>query len=266
MHASNPLDAWTAAKIGCRGPVFSRAELTDYQLLRLTDTVAWAKQRSPFYRRQLKHIEVTTRVTLDELRQLPFTTAEDVRRNAPPLLCLSQSDISHVVTLDTSGTSGPPKRLFFTADEQEATTDFFHHGMCLSAHPGDRVLILFPGERPGSVGDLLAKALLRLGATPIMVGWPQDPAVAAVLLRQERPDVVAGTPVAMLAVARHSAVMGLPPLRIQRVLLSADHAAASVRRHLTALWGCEIFEHYGMTEMGLGGGVDCTAHSGYHMR
>ena len=126
MHAPNPLDAWTATKLGRSGSVFSRAELLDYQLLRLTDTVAWAKQRSPFYQRQLKNIEFTARVTLDELRQLPFTTAEDVRRNAPPLLCVSQSDISHVVTLDTSGTSGPPKRLFFTADEQEATTDFFH--------------------------------------------------------------------------------------------------------------------------------------------
>lgn len=266
MCAPNPLDAWTAAKLGCNTSAFSRAELLDYQTLRLRETIAWAKQRSPFYKRQLKDFDEAALVTLDDLQQLPFTTADDIRHNAPPLLCLSQSDISHVVTLDTSGTSGPPKRLFFTADEQEATTDFFHHGMCLPAHPGDRVLILFPGERIGSVGDLLAKALLRLGATPIMVGWPQDPAVAAALLHQQQPDVVAGTPVAMLAVARQSAVMGLPPLRIKRVLLSADHAAASVRRHLAALWGCEIFEHYGMTEMGLGGGVDCTAHAGYHMR
>ena len=30
--------------------------------------------------------------------------------------------------------------------------------------------------------------------------------------------------------------------------------------------GCDIFEHYGSTEMGLGGGVDCHAHAGYHLR
>jgi phenylacetate-coenzyme A ligase PaaK-like adenylate-forming protein len=70
----------------------------------------------------------------------------------------------------------------------------------------------------------------------------------------------------MLAVARHGAVSGQPPIRIKRVLLSADHAADSVRRSLAELWDCEIFEHYGMTEMGLGGGVDCSAHAGYHMR
>jgi phenylacetate-coenzyme A ligase PaaK-like adenylate-forming protein len=39
-----------------------------------------------------------------------------------------------------------------------------------------------------------------------------------------------------------------------------------LRQSLAALWGCEVFEHYGMTEMGLGGGVDCAAHAGYHLR
>ena len=266
MHAANPLDAWTATKLGHNGRHWARPDLIAYQSSRLRETVAWAKQRSPFYRWLLESYDVATLDTLGGLRHLPFTTAEDLRRNDPPLVCLSQSEISHVVTLDTSGTSGTPKRLFFTAEEQEATTDFFHHGMCLPARAGERVLILFPGERPGSVGDLLAKALQRLGAMPIMAGWPQDPAAAAVLLRREQPDVVAGMPVPMLAVARHTAATGLPPMRVKRVLLSADHVAGSVRRSLAALWGCEIFEHYGMTEMGLGGGVDCTAHAGYHMR
>jgi phenylacetate-coenzyme A ligase PaaK-like adenylate-forming protein len=107
--------------------------------------------------------------------------------------------------------------------------------------------------------------LRRLGAEPILAGWPADPAAAAALLRRERPDVVAGAPVPMLAVARHSAIDGSPP-RVRSVLLSSDHAAASLRDGLAALWGCEVFEHYGMTEMGLGGGVDCPAHMGYHLR
>jgi hypothetical protein len=31
-------------------------------------------------------------------------------------------------------------------------------------------------------------------------------------------------------------------------------------------WGCRVFQHYGMTEMGFGGGVECAAHAGYHLR
>ena len=270
MSPVNPLDAWTAEKIGCAGRSLTRADLLDYQLRQLRETVAWAKQRSPFYRRLLGGFDEATLTSLDDLRRLPFTTADDLRRNDPSLLCVSQSEISHVVTLETSGTNGPPKRLFFTPQEQEATLDFFDHGMRLPARAGDRVLIFFPGERLGSVGDLLARALERLGATPIPFGWPHNLAKAAEALHRERPDVVAGVPVPVQAVARYAAASSVksncPPVRVRSVLLSADHAAGSLRQSLSHLWGCEVFDHYGMTEMGLGGGVDCAAHDGYHLR
>ncbi|MBS1161177.1 MAG: AMP-dependent synthetase [Proteobacteria bacterium] len=263
---ANPLDAWTAGKLGLAGPTFRRADLHDHQLAALRASVAWAQQHSPFYRRHLAGIDANELRRIADLQRLPFTTTDDLRRHDPPLLAVSQSAISHVVSLETSGTSGPPKRLYFTPEEQAATRDFFAHGMRLPARPGDRVAILFPGARPGSVGDLLAAALEDLGATPILAGWPADPAATAALLRRERPDVVAGAPVATLAVARHSAAGGQAPLAVRSVLLSADHVAGSLRRSLAELWGCEIFEHYGMTEMGLGGGVDCAAHAGYHLR
>jgi phenylacetate-CoA ligase len=265
MVPSNPLDAWTARQIGRPGTPLTRAELAAYQLHQLRQTLAWAKARSPFYRHRLAGFDPAGLSALAALRELPLTTADDLQRNDPPLLCVSQSEVSRIVTLETSATSGPAKRLFFTAQDQAATVDFFDHGMRVLARSGDRVLILFPGERPGSVGDLLAQALRRLGATPIAHGWPQDLAAAAAVLRREQPDLVVGAPVPLLAVARHAAATGLP-LRVRSVLLSADQASARVRCGLAQLWGCEIFEHYGMTEMGLGGGVDCAAHAGYHMR
>jgi phenylacetate-CoA ligase len=35
---------------------------------------------------------------------------------------------------------------------------------------------------------------------------------------------------------------------------------------LKLTWGCEVYNHYGMTETGLGGGVSCAAQRGYHLR
>ena len=57
-----------------------------------------------------------------------------------------------------------------------------------------------------------------------------------------------------------------PPLRLKSVLLSADCAARSLVRTIEASWRCRVFDHYGMTEMGLGGGIDCRARAGYHLR
>jgi phenylacetate-CoA ligase len=260
---AHPLDAAAAAMIAATLPL-QRTDLQRHQFERLRETVAWTQQRSPFYRRLLADVDAQSLRTPAELRRLPFTTADDLRRNDPPLLCVSQDDISHVVTLETSGTSGPPKRLFFTREDQRATRDFFVHGMSVFTRPRDRVLILFPGGRAGSVGDLLAHALRGMGAEPQVAEAPLEPAAAASLLREFRPDVVAGAPIAVLAVARYGALLG--PARVRSVLLSSDRAGARLRAALAANWGCEVFDHYGMTEMGLGGGVDCAAHAGYHMR
>ncbi|WP_157288343.1 DVU_1553 family AMP-dependent CoA ligase [Uliginosibacterium gangwonense] len=257
----NPLDAWVAARTGLSEADFCHTQLQVYQIDRFVDTVTWAKLHSPYYRHALADVNAHALRSLEDVRRLPFTTAEDLCRNNPTLLCVSQNEISRIVTLDTSGTGGSPKRLYFTPEDQEATIDFFLHGMAVLTRPGDRVAILFPGERPGSVGGLLALALRRLGATPILLGWPHDSETAALQLKNSHVDIIAGAPIAVLALAKSTGAM-----QVRSVLLSSDHVAQSLRNSLEKIWGCEVFEHYGMTEMGLGGGVDCTAHTGYHMR
>jgi phenylacetate-coenzyme A ligase PaaK-like adenylate-forming protein len=54
--------------------------------------------------------------------------------------------------------------------------------------------------------------------------------------------------------------------RIKSVLLSADYVPATVVQEISNVWGCRVYNHYGMTEMGLGAAVDCRALSGYHIR
>ncbi|WP_028535111.1 DVU_1553 family AMP-dependent CoA ligase [Paludibacterium yongneupense] len=262
MNTANPLQHWLSAKLGAAG----ERELARYQLQRLRETVIWARGHSPFYRRHLTGFDAARLDTMNAVGELPFTCAADLRRNDPPLLCLSQSEICRVVTLETSGTSGPPKRLYFTRDDQESTIDFFHHGMAVLAHPGDTVLILFPCRRPGGIGDLLASALRRLGARPIAAGPVADAAQTLALIAREQVDVIAGIPRQLRALARHGAVHGTSPVGVRAVLLSADQAAPALVEDLRHTWRCEVFEHYGMTEMGLGGGVDCRAHAGYHLR
>jgi phenylacetate-coenzyme A ligase PaaK-like adenylate-forming protein len=49
-------------------------------------------------------------------------------------------------------------------------------------------------------------------------------------------------------------------------LLSTDYVPNSIVAELEQVFGCAVFQHYGMTEMGYGGGVECDAHDGYHLR
>ena len=127
-----------------------------------------------------------------------------------------------MVTLRSSGTSGPPKRLFFSAADLERTVDFFHHGMSTLVAPGQRVLILMPGEQPGSVGQLLVEGLGRLGAAGVVHGPVRDPGAAVEAVMAHRPDCLVGIPVQVLAMARPPRGAGIPRGVVRTVLLSTD--------------------------------------------
>lgn len=260
-----PLDPWIQHKI-------DHADLAHYQLRKLKATLQFVAAKSRFYQRHFANTPLEL-ASLDGLARLPFTTAEDVRAAPLSFVCVSQDDIQRVVTLEdenfplatltTSGTTGQPKRLYFTRDDQDLTMDFFHSGMSTFTHPGDRVLILLPGETPGSVGDLLAMALTRLGAVPIKHGPVRDPAATLDVMRREKVNVGVGVPTHVLSLARCS---NAPELQLKSVLLTTDHVPNAIKHIVEKRFGCKVYNHYGMTEMGLGGGVDCEAQWGYHLR
>jgi phenylacetate-coenzyme A ligase PaaK-like adenylate-forming protein len=240
----------------------SRELIEVYLLGSLRRTIDWAKSRGPFYREHLASFSGRDVACLEDFQAFPFTTPGDIRRQPFRFLCVSQSEVSRVVTLQTSGTTGEPKRIFFTAEDQERTIDFFHHGMATLAGAGDRILILLPGSLPGSVGDLLAKGLERLGAAGIPHGFVREASQTLDIMRRQRIDILVGIPAQVLRLARLSRGKAAP----KSVLLSVDHVPDAVSKDLRRIWGCEVYSHYGMTEMGFGCGVECEARSGYHVR
>ena len=260
-----PLHFWIAHKIGSSPETFTREAIMAYQLRKVRETLHLATEKSIFYRSRLAAFPPDI-AGLEELKDCPFTMAEDIRREPLQFLCVSQNEIERVVTLDSSGTTGLPKRLFFTRDDQELTIDFFHIGMSTFTAPGDRVLILLPVERQGSVGDLLAIALARMGAQGVRHGLVRDVGHTLAVIASEKVNCVVGVPTQVLALARNAEMGKSNRPRLKSVLLTTDHVPQAIVRAVEASWGCAVYNHYGMTEMGLGGGVECQARRGYHVR
>lgn len=269
-----PLEPWIARQVarqvarpvanktGPSNAPLARSDLERYQIEKLRETIELARTKSPFYRKHFAGAPQTL-ATRNDLAQFPFTTAQALRDHPLQLLCTSQDDIHRVVTLDTSGTTGEPKRIYFTQDDQELTIDFFHIGMSTFTAPGDCVLILLPCERPGSVGDLLASGLERMTVRAIQYGPGHAEAETLQLIARENVSGIVGTPTQALALARQP---DAPALQIKSVLLSTDHVPHAIVDAIERAWGCTVYNHYGMTEMGLGGGVECAARRGYHLR
>lgn len=254
----NPVEAWIRGKIGGK-------DILAYQLEKIQETLAYVSSRSPFYQKLYQDVDLAQIKTWEAFKTLPFISAADLTSCGPQMLCVSQNEIQRIVTLLTSGTEGEPKRLYFTRQDQELTVDFFHQGMKCLVDESDHVMILLPYRAPGSVGDLLALGLERLGCRVYPYGLIEDVEDAAEFMVCNHITSLVGNPVQVLRLAEIAKYTGIE-LKLKSVLLSTDYVPDALARRLSALWHCQVYEHYGMTEMCFGGGVFCHTLQGYHMR
>ena len=269
MIGITPLEAWIREKADIGGGpaegLFIKA-LEDYQLRKVNETIGYARRNSPFYRRHLAALPAAPLGALSDIQRIPFTTPSDIIHDPFRFLAVPQDEVARIVTLRTSGSTGESKRLFFTEEDLELTVDFFHRGMATLVRPGQRVVVLLPGERPDSVGDLLVRGLQRLGVPALVYGPVTDPGHAAHAVASFGAHCLVGIPTQVLAVARSRTGSAIGKGSIESVLLSTDYVPRAIEKTLEEVWGCRVFTHYGMTETGLGGGVECEALDGYHLR
>ncbi|MDP0953493.1 hypothetical protein Q6283_29890, partial [Klebsiella pneumoniae] len=78
-----------------------------------------------------------------------------------------------------------------------------HHGMSTLVFPGQRVLILLPGEKRDSVGDLLKRGLARMNVEGIIHGPVRDVDKALSDIVRFDIDCLVGIPTQVLWMARH---------------------------------------------------------------
>lgn len=262
-----PLDRWVNQRLGrpADGPPPSTDELRRWQMERLRRTLAHAKERSPFYRHQLAHITPESLCATAHMERVPRLEPHILRERPQDLLCSSQDDVARAVTLSSSGSSGLPKRLFFTAGDLERTTDFFRHGMAQFIAPGDSVLAILPASRPGGVSHILGDAVTRCGGAVHTAADPTDiPSICRTVL-DAKVRCIVGPPVHVLAIARLLRAWKTDS-PVHAALLCWDTVHDTVASAITKALGCVTFRHWGMTETCLGGGVDCLLGTGMHLR
>jgi phenylacetate-coenzyme A ligase PaaK-like adenylate-forming protein len=238
--------------------------LDEYRLSCIGRTIDYAKGHSAFYREHLGGLTSLDIKCMDDIERIPTLSSSDIARNPAALVCVSQSEISRIITLNTSGTTGNPKRIYFTEEDLELTVEFFMHGMTTFVGKEDRVLILMPGEKSGSVGCVLKEALGRIGVFSEVHGVVNDIGNCINDIERFGINCLVGIPVQVLELSYEALGRGVKS--IDRVLLSADYVPESLEKNIQENFGCTVFSHYGMTEMGFGGGVECSAFEGYHLR
>ena len=224
------LDNWIAELEGL--PNFTREALEALQLRRLNETLKRVRERGGFYKDYPEKLD-----SLADLRNLPFTRAEDLSACPGKFLLTSQSEVSRVISGATSGTTGPAKRVFYTEKDTEQTVGFFAAGISEMLAPGERCFIAFPFTGPFGLGDLIAQAVERLGGIPIKAGFGQSWGEMLALLEETRPETYIGFPVTLLSLIR---LYG-ENFPICRALVSGDACPKGVMEELEKALGSKVY-------------------------
>ena len=238
-------------------PELTREALEELQLRRLNETLARLKARGGFYKDYPEKLE-----SLSDLKKLPFTTARMLSDYPGKFLLTSQSEVTRVISGATSGTTGPAKRVFYTANDTEHTVGFFAAGISEMLSAGEKCLIAFPFTGPFGLGDLIAQSVERLGAIPVRAGFGGVWEELIALVKNTQPETYIGFPVTLLSLSRLYGE-GFP---IKRALVSGDACPKGVMGELEKVLGSKLYPHYGSRECGLGGAVTCQAFAGMHLR
>lgn len=256
------LDNWICEKIEANNEL-SRYDLEKYQLKELNNLIKYVKKNSPFYREIYKDLDGIN--SLDELYKIPIINKEDIIQSGNKMVCVNQSEISRIVSLDTSGTMGKYKRIYFTEEDQNLTVDFFTHGLSFIVEKNDVMMIMLPFKRENSVGDLIKQALEIMQVSPVLNGSLSSFKETTSLMINNNVNSIVGMPVEILALGKYIKKKNLP-IKIKSILLSADMVNDTFIEEIKKVYNCDVFNHFGMTETGLGGAVECDYHNGMHIR
>ena len=249
-------------------PSFKDAEaLKEHQLRGLHWTLAHAYRGSEFYRQRLDDagIQPENIHSLDDIRKLPFTTADDLRQGYPfPLLSVPVSEVVRIHA--SSGTTGKRKILAYTQKDIDDWTHFFarcYQMAGLSAE--DRVQIAV-GYGVWTAGISFQLGCEKFGAMALPVG-PGNVDMQCQFLVDLQSTAMCCTASMGLLMAEEVNSRGLKDkIALKKMIFGSERSSDAMRARITELLGLEdMFDITGMTELyGPGTGLDCQHHEGIH--
>uniref|UniRef100_A0A832A504 Phenylacetate-coenzyme A ligase n=1 Tax=Desulfacinum infernum TaxID=35837 RepID=A0A832A504_9BACT len=249
-------------------PVRSSLEdLEKIQLQGLRWTVQHAYQNSPFYRQRLDAAGVSPDQiqSLDDLRRLPFTTADDLQEGYPfPLRAVPFEKIVRIHA--SSGTTGKRKVLCYTQKDIDDWAMMFARCFEIAGLTRqDRVQIAVGfGLWTAGVGFQLGCE--RFGAMAVPVG-PANTEIHCQMLVDLQSTVFCATASMALLMAEEIERRRLRDrIALKKIIFGAERHSRSMRQRIQAITGVEhMFDIPGLTELyGPGTGLECTAHQGIH--
>ena len=236
-------------------------KLRDLQLKKFQRIVAWAYERSPFYRTLYRDagLKPDDIQSWEDIKNVPSVDKRLLQQaqSDPPFpygsrLCVP---MEHVVEFrQTSGTTGSPVYQADSWTDWEWWSESWCYILWAQGYrPEDRVFIPF-GYNIFVAFWAGHYAAEKMGCE-VVPGGVLDTQARVLKIRELHATAMMGTPTYLLNMAQSAREkLGIDPaeLDIQRITCAGEPGASipSTKRRLEDAWGAKVFDHAGATEIG----------------
>lgn len=245
-----------------------RAELEALQLARLKD-VAARVAHVPFYREAFALRGVTPKSirSLEDIRRLPFTTKDDLRRHHPlGFLAVPREQLARIH--GSSGTTGKPTFVAYTARDLALWSDLCARFLTAGGLQARHTVHVAFGYGLFTGGFGLHYGIEKVGAA-VVPAASGNTRRQIELIQDLGAEVLVCTPSYALTIAETAREMGMDPRRLPLKFahFGAEPWTEEMRREIESEMDLAAFNNYGLSEV-IGPGVsgECAWRDGMHIQ
>lgn len=235
----------------------SQREIKLLQETKLKEALDYLSRKSPFYRRMFDShsIDIHRINTLEDLRQIPFTTKVDLQQYNEQFMCVPKSQIIDYIT--TSGTLGDP--VTFAMTDRDLDRLAYNEKIsfaCAGVQPDDIVQIMTTLDKRFMAGLAYFLGLRELGAGIVRVG-NGIPELQWDTINRVRPNTIMCVPSFILKIIDYAEEHGIDYRNssIKKVvcigenLREQDFSLNLLGHRIKEKWDIELYSTYASTEM-----------------
>lgn len=247
--------------------ILDREALKKLQLKRLKETVKQAL-KTTFYKKRLKEVNIDSAddiKSLEDLKKIPFTTKDDLRSCYPQgLLAVSLEEVIRIHT--SSGTTGIPTVIYHTREDIHDWTDLVARSIVATGATKKDIFqnMMSYGMFTGGLG--LHYGAERVGMMVIPIGGGNTKRQIQ-LMKDFKTTVLHITPSYCLHIHSKLEECGaaVKDLSLKKAYLGAEPYSENTRKKVEALFGIDVYNSYGLSEMnGPGVSFECVYKCGMH--
>jgi len=245
----------------------SRDEIAHLQSERLKAVVKYVYERNKVYRSKLDERSIRPKDirSLDDLRHLPFTTKEELRKHYPlGMSCVPEEQIREIHM--SAGATGSPITMPYTEEDLDQWANCMARCYCMAGIRESEAIQITPSFGLFNGGFGFYHGARKAGLFVIPTGSGNTPKQIK-LINDFGVSALAGVVsygIRIMEILEEQREE-LPSLRIG--IFGAETFSDAMKERLQNGLGIEVFDIYGMTETGGVGttGMDCEIHSGIHI-